>query len=600
MARTRTQLAVSDWNVQKTHLVLGKSEPPAAVQNLTVAVQSENLVLSWSKVFDFDLAGYEVRTSNTGWGTPGEAYRGPATTIGVSPIELTTTWYVRSFDRSNNYSTSSAQISYAVTAPAQVSAIAHVFADTSLTTATVTLSWKDAVTTFGYDYYEVAFNGTVVTVKANTVTVPANWIGNRNFTITTVDRFGFKSAPIGYPITKLAPAAAINFRSQVIDNNVLLYWTLPAKTSLPIAHSRLRKGDAWTSAEEIGTKDGEFTTVFELSGGEFKYWLAIVDTDGYESEPVSLTVSVTQPPDFSFLAEQNSLFSATKVNAKQDLTSLVLPVNLTETFEGHFTSNSWASPSAQVSAGYPIYIQPGVASGYYEEIFDFGTVVASSNVTVTVAGTAVSGNPSRLLTVSLSDDQIDWTDYVGYTSIFATNFRYVKVRFAVTRVTVGDLYRVEQLTVKLDTRTFTDSGSVNALASDVDGTPVNFNFEFLDVMSVTLAVNSTVPRSTVYDFRDETKTGTYSVVSNVATLSYTTPHGLRVGQAVRIASTSGTLPSGVYTIASVVSTESFTVNVTTANTSGGCVTYPNSFTVFVHDSAGDRQTNTVSWIVRGS
>jgi hypothetical protein len=469
-----------------------------------------------------------------------------------------------------------------------------------LTTATVTLSWKDAVTTFGYDYYEVAFNGTVVTVKANTVTVPANWIGNRNFTITTVDRFGFKSSPIGYPITKLVPASAINFRSQVIDNNVLLYWALPAKTSLPIAHSRLRKGDTWASAEEIGTKDGEFTTVFELSGGEFKYWIAIVDTDGYESEPVSLTASVSQPPDFLFLAEQSSTFSATKVNAKQDLTSLVLPVNLTETFEGHFNANAWASPSAQVSAGYPIYIQPGVTSGYYEEIFDFGTVVASSNVTITVAGTAVSGNPSKLLTVSLSDDQVDWSTYTDYTSVFATNFRYVKVRFAVTRVAVGDLYKLDQLTVKLDTRTFTDSGTVNALASDVNGTPVNFNFEFLDVMSINTTVNSTVPRTVVYDFRDETKTGTYSIVSNVATLNYTTPHGLRVGQAVRITPTSGTLPSGVYTIASVVNANSFTSNVTNPNTSGGCVTYPNSFTVYVYDSTGARQTNTVSWNVRGS
>ena len=781
LARTRTQLAVSDWNVQKTHLVLGKSEPPAAVSVAEVQLSSNALTLKWEAITDLDVAGYEVRTSDTGWGSAGALLRGNALSIGVTPIGNTSSWFIRAYDRSGNYSTTSKSVnfvkaaipapsglaasvnnkelvlswqptvpefgvrfyevresdsgwgssgevyrgtatsvivtsgnpgaiktwfvrvvdslgaygstatasftkvpitqvssalanvdgqklalywpdtvtqftlagyevresdsgwgldgeiykgqatltevvptqitstwyvkaydvfghystlaravSYTVPEVAKVSDVTHVFADTSLTAATVTLSWKDAVTTFGYDYYEISYNGTAITVKANTVTVPANWIGNRDFSIVTVDRFGFKSSALVYPVTKLAPAKAINFRAQVLGNNVLLYWTLPAKTSLPIAHSRVRKGATWASAEEVGTKDGEFTSIFELSGGEFQYWLAVIDTDGYESEPVSLTAAVTQPPDFLFLGEQTSTFSATKVNAKVDVGALVLPINLTETFEEHFTGSSWASPSAQVSAGYPIYIQPGLASGYYEEIFDFGTVVASSSVTVVAAGVAVSGDPTRLLTVSLSDDQVDWTVYSGYSQVFATNFRYVKVRFDVTRKVVGDIYRLEQLTVRLDTKTFTDSGTVNAIASDVGGTAVNFNFEVLDVLSINTTVNSTAPRTVGYTFRDATKTATYSVTSGVATLNFSTPHELKSGQAVRIATTSGTLARGVYTIASVVNANSFTVAVSNPNTSGGCVSYPNSFTVYVFDSAGVRQSNTVSWNMRGS
>lgn len=600
MARTRTQLAVSDWNIQKTHLVLGKIDPPAGVTNLTIALENQNLILSWAKVADLDLDGYEVRTSNSGWGLPGEDYRGSATTISVSPATPTTTWYVKSFDRTKNYSVSTAQISYTVPEVAKVTQVTHVFADTSLTAATITISWIDAVTTFGYDYYELSYNGTTITVKANTVTVPANWIGNRNFSITTVDRFGFKSSALVYPVTKLVPASAINFRAQVVDNNVLLYWTLPAKTSLPVAHSRIRKGDTWATAEEVGTKDGEFTTIFELAGGEFTYWLAIVDTDGYESEPVRLTTFVTQPPDFLFLGEKTSDFSGTKVNARVDSTTLVLPVNLTETFEDHFTGNSWSSPSAQVSAGYPAYIQPGISSASYEEIFDFGTVVSSSSVTVVAAGLDIVGQTNRLLTVSLSDDLSDWVVYSGYTAVFATNFRYVRVRLDVAQATTGSLFRFEQLAVRLDTKTFTDSGTVSAVAFDVGGTTVNFNFEVLDVLSINTTVNSTVPRTVVYDFKDETKTGTYSVVNNVATISFSTAHGLKAGQTVRIATTSGTLTRGVYTIASVINLNSYTVAVSSPNTSGGCVTYPNSFTVYVYDSAGARQTNTVSWNIRGS
>lgn len=600
MARTRTQLAVSDWNIQKTHSVLGKSEPPKDVTGLSVTQQGQELVMSYNKGTDLDLAGYEVRTSNTGWGEAGEVYRGSATTFKVKPEAPTTVWYVKSFDRTGNYAVNATQVSYTVPAVSEVSNIDHVFADTSLTAATITLSWKDAQTTFGYDYYELAYNGTSITVKANTITVPANWIGNRNFVIKTVDKFGFKSSGVTYPVTKLAPAKAVNFRAQVVDNNVLLYWKLPEKTSLPIAHARIRKGEAWATAEEIGTKDGEFTTIFELAGGEFRYWLAIVDTDGYESEPVNLTAAVTQPPDFLFLGEQFSTFDGTKVNAREDAGSLILPVNLTETFAQHFTSAGWAGPSAQIAAGYPVYAQPGVSSGSYEEIFDFGTVVASSSVSVVAAGQDVAGSTTRLVTVSLSDDLVDWTVYVGYTQLFATNFRYVKVKLEVSQTVTGGIYKVEQLSVRLDTKTLTDGGTVTALASDASGTVVNLNTEFLDVGPITLAVNSAASRQANYVFRDYTVSGTYSVVANVATLSFTQDHGLVSGQNVRISPTSGTLARGVYQVLSVLSAQSYTVAVDNANTSGGCSAYANSFTVYVYDNSGDRQSNVVSWNLRGS
>jgi hypothetical protein len=568
---------------------------------LVFKVEEGVLYLTWAAVTgQLGDMSYEVRSSNSGWGTPGEVYRGTGNITEVNPSAQSTTWYVKSFDRFGVYSATATSSSYAVPAVARVSDVSHLFADTSLTAATVTLSWVDAEPTFGLSNNELSYEDTTITVKANTITVPANWIGNRDFSIVTVDRFGFRSTPVNYPITKLRPDPALNFRAQVIDNNVLLYWTLPTKTSLPIAHVKIRKGDSWASADEVGTKDGEFTTIFELSGGEFSYWLAVVDTDGYESDPVKLTTAVTQPPDFLFLGELNSTFSGTKVNAVTEDSRLVLPVNLIETQQQHFDTRSWAGPSAQVSAGFPVFIQPGLASGYYEEIFDFGTVVASSSVTVILGGSNISGNPSKNLTLSLSDDLTDWTVYLEASQVFATNFRYVRVKYAVAQVTAGDLFSIDQLTVRLDTKTFTDSGTVAASASDVAGTPVNFNFEVLDVLSINTTVNSTMGRQAVYDFRDETLTGTYSVVSSVATLTFATPHGLRAGQNVRIAPTSGTLARSVYEILQVVNANSYTIAAATPNASGGCVAYPNSFSVFVFDSAGVRQSNIVSWNMRGS
>lgn len=575
-------------------------EAVKSVTNLSTGVSGQRLYLSWTEAVEpLGLSGYEVRQSDSDWGAPSPYYRGTELLIEIRPSTVTSTWYVKAFDRFGNYSTAATTLTYTAPAVAKVSEVGHVFADTSLTAATVTLSWADAIPTFGLDSYELTYNGSSLTVRANTVTVPANWIGNRNFSITTVDNFGFKSEALVYPVTKLIPASAINFRAQVIDNNVLLYWTVPSKTSLPIAHSLLKKGASWDTAEVIGTKDGEFTTVFELSGGEFTYWVSIIDTDGYESIPVQLTTAVTQPPDFLFLGELNSTFEATRVNAIKDSGTLVLPVNLTESFDGHFSSRGWASPDAQVSAGFPIFLQPGLGSGSYEEVFDFGTVVGSCSVTTTLAGVDVSGTTSKFITVSISDDLIDWTGYPGYTQIFATNFRYVRVKFEVAQNVVGDLYRLDQMTVRLDSKILKDSGTVSALASDVGGTPVNFNFEVLDVSSINTTVNATTSRIVVYDFLDSTKTGTYSIVSNVATIS-ATAHGMKVGQNVRIAPTSGTLRRNVYTVLSVTGLDSYTVGVINPNTSGGCVTYPNSFTVYVFDNTGTRQSNLVSWNMTGS
>lgn len=56
-ARTRNTLAVSDWSLQLAHFVVGKTEPPATVQAITVSGQK----VAWVPVADVDLAGYRLR-----------------------------------------------------------------------------------------------------------------------------------------------------------------------------------------------------------------------------------------------------------------------------------------------------------------------------------------------------------------------------------------------------------------------------------------------------------------------------------------------------------------------------------------------------------
>jgi len=80
------------------------------------------LALDWNDVAPttFDVAGYEIRTSNTNWGTTtGYLYKGRASAARLTNVSATaaTTFYIRTYDVYNNYSTSSFSFIHDVTAP---------------------------------------------------------------------------------------------------------------------------------------------------------------------------------------------------------------------------------------------------------------------------------------------------------------------------------------------------------------------------------------------------------------------------------------------------------------------------------------------------
>jgi len=62
------------------------------------------------------------------------------------------------------------------------------------------------------------------------------------------------------------------------------------------------------------------------------------------------------------------------------------------------------------------------------------------------------------------------------------------------------LYRLYNLRSRLDVKLEIDSGSIQAEAADVGGTPVLFNKAFKAVNSITVSVESNIERRIVYDF----------------------------------------------------------------------------------------------------
>lgn len=611
----------------------GQVVKPATPTGFTNSAYGTDIKLSWNKNTDADIAGYEVRTSNINWGLDNSyIFRGSANFCLIAPgsVGSNMIWYLKAYDTTGLYSDNAITTTYVTSAPPNISDIFYEYADTSLTNATITLRWDPVLPVFGLKEYRLSYfseslaTNTTLTVRDNVVILPADWLGNKTFTVVTVDNLGNISSGYSESIAKLAPDQVTNLKAVPIDNTVQLSWSLPVKTSLPISHVLIKKSDTsgtWNTATVIGTKSGEFTTVQELTKGNYVYWVAAVDTDGNESVPVSVPAYVQQPPDFIFNKDFVSTFSGTKTNAVVDSGTLVFPVNTTETWSQHFANNSWSTISAQISAKYPVYIQPGTATADYTEIFDYGNgaslLLGSSNVTVSLAGENIIGNTTIGVTISTSADGVTYTNPVAGFSIFATNFRFIKVILTATRGTgdgvnnIGSVYRLAGLSVRLDTKLKTDSGVVNAISTDIDGgggTIVNFNSEFIDISSVTLTASGTVPRTCVYSFMDEIYTGTYNIVSNVLTATLSsgsgsgtiTDHKLYPGQFVRLSTPTGSLASGVYTVATRPSATTFTATVSAANSSGTLYVYPNTMRVYVFDNNGIRQSQPVSWNVRGT
>lgn len=286
------------------------------------------------------------------------------------------------------------------------------------------------------------------------------------------------------------------------------------------------------------------------------------------------------------------------ISALLDSGRLLLPVNITETWATHFSSRGWSTPQDQITAGYPIFIQPTLGSSQYQETFDIGTVLANSRVTLSYVGIALAGSVTIIPTIDVSDDNATWQTFAGVTDAYASAFRYVRITLDATQVGTDALYAVSSLNVRLDAKLKNDAGLVSAVAGDASGTVVNFAKEFIAVTSIVLSPAGTTPVTAVYEFPHSAVTGTYAVAANVATIN-ATAHSLVVGQKVRLSFISGTAPSGVYAVASVPDANTYTVALTTANTSGNVSTYPQGLRAYLFNSAGARVSGPVSWSIKG-
>lgn len=371
----------------------------------------------------------------------------------------------------------------------------------------IEFSWSQ-ITDLDLDFYELRLGSTWETATLLQQIYATRWTwetrptGPESVLIKAVDTSGNYSALATQAYMVISNPLAPSVSQQVIDNNVLLRWN-DSTTSFALKWYEVRRGATYAASELIGNVTSTFTTIFETQAGTYKYWVKAVDIAGNESEPVSIEAIVDQPPDFTLLTNQQVDFStASLVNMRyQSDGSIIGPVNTTETYAEHFINNSWSTPQDQIDAGYPLYIQPTPASASAEVIIDLLSVLSTGKIKLSSTVDILAGAPSYAWTLGYSEDGVTYTDAVA-TEVFASDFRYIKVRIDVTSAAGQDLLQVVEAAIQVDVKIRTDQGSGTANAADVSGTSVAFNYAFADITSIVVTPNSTTQVTAVYDFTD--------------------------------------------------------------------------------------------------
>ena len=486
---------------QASVTVVGKTAPPSDVAAASAMLLPDGILLSWSPVTDADLAQYEIRSGGTSFANALLVATARTTQIKLPMASGGSyVWRIKAVDTSGNYSANEAVASVTV-----VTASAPVVTQSFLGDSVV-LSWPAVTGSFATDHYDLRTGGTswataipLASVGTTLYSERAVWSGTRNYWIAAVDTFG-NVGPAALVTASITPAPAPAITQQVIDNTVLLYWNQTGG-SLPTATYEIRKGPTWVSAALVGAKAGGFTTIMETVAGSYTYWVCPIDTAGNYGTPGSVAATVSAPPDYVLKASYATTFSGTRSAMAPDIDGgWVMPVNATETVQGHFTARAWNTPQDQVNGGFPLFIQPNQTPGYYEEVVDYGSVLAGCKITVSANGQAASGSPTLACDISVSSDGVNYTLNPGVWQVYATNFRYVKYRLTVRASDSTSLYKLAGANVRLDVKLKNDGGTVACNASDVNGTNASFAVPFLSITSITLTPAGTTPLTAVYNF----------------------------------------------------------------------------------------------------
>ena len=225
----------------------------------------------------------------------------------------------------------------------------------------------------------------------------------------------------------------MSITSQVVDNNVLLFWTEPVST-FKIETYEIYRGETF-----LGFSTGTFEAIFETSAATYEYRIRARDIAGDYSPFASIFVTVSTPSDYLLQDQRESDLLGDRTNVARNpiLPSILFNSNITETWEEHFINNSFDSPAEQIAAGFPFYVQPTPLTGTYVEIFDYGTVISGILVNIDYVKEVLAGSGHLLaftLENSIVSDTGPWLVSVPGTNVFFAQIRWLRMTIVGTAI----------------------------------------------------------------------------------------------------------------------------------------------------------------------
>jgi hypothetical protein len=159
--------------------ITGNTTLPNNVSNFSYTFLNE-IVFTWDKCSNLDLAGYEIRTEDANWGVQNTnlIYRGLANTFTIvtPPSRNPGTYYIKAYNTSGNYSETAQSVTPTNAAPAAPSIVATQWfgfakiewSDVSDTDLKHYEVYKSPTNAWGgEEFLEVKVPGTAVTVQGN-------------------------------------------------------------------------------------------------------------------------------------------------------------------------------------------------------------------------------------------------------------------------------------------------------------------------------------------------------------------------------------------------------------------------------------------------
>lgn len=303
------------------------------------------------------------------------------------------------------------------------------------------------------------------------LSVPAVTVGIHTFMVRAVDNAGNLSGWGSVDFRVQAPGRVTFFDCSAIDNNVMIYYTTPSSVFFPIREYLVEDMEDGIGAA-IGRTDAQFFADIKQKSGAYTYGVTPVDIAGNLGTRSTITIQVSQPPDFIMYNDYDSLFNGKRENMELDGEGNMFgPVYPNETWQENAERDggllgiapeelTWQN---KVDAGYIHYQSPPLEQGVYTEVVDIGVLVPSSKLQVTVTSRVLEGDPTMRCKIELSEDNETWrTVTEDGLSVYVASFRYIRYTFTWT----NGMVLISNINFRLDVKRKMDFGQVEVGAED--------------------------------------------------------------------------------------------------------------------------------------